>query len=117
MSDNFNKIGCNFSVQEHNQLFLLQKTVNILQSKLQDSMFDAKERKEIQRIILDDEDDVSMLVSLPPPIIIKIEPNSLQSIQETTNDVPAPEIHQNIHGASSNEDKVYGKIPFTTDVS
>lgn len=97
---------CMFTNEENNQLSSMQNAVYMMQSKLQDKLFDEREIREIQRIVLNDDDDVLMHIPLPQPIQIKAEPiNHLEMM-----DVPAIDNNGSI-------DLVCGQIPFITDVS
>lgn len=97
------------SNKEEEQLQLLQNTVNVMRLKLQDSAFDERERREIQRIVLDDDDDeVFCNFPLPKPIQLKTEP---------IDDMDLSRSESNDNGEIGNSYIVCGPIPFEMSVS
>lgn len=67
------------STSNNNEIFLLQKTIGLLEKKLHEAAFNEQEKRVIQSIVIDD-DALEMQILFPNPIMeIKDEPNDITS--------------------------------------
>jgi hypothetical protein len=67
------------STSDNNEIFLLQKTIGLLEKKLHEAAFNEQEKRVIQSIVIDD-DAVEMQILFPKPIMeIKDELNEITS--------------------------------------
>lgn len=101
------------NTHEREELHLLQKTVSLLDKKLHEATFDENEKRTIQRIVIDGDDNedeyAAMEIIYPMPIIdIKNEPTS--STSESIPSSPLAATAAIDHVAS-------GKVPFQINVS